>query len=90
MMDVAFDLIESLKSFNDGEIRAYTRFATEWRDQRLAEGSPAEVAFWNSVVSLCQDERQRRTTEIRRLEAMYQTGVDPAKANQGYSEFPEE
>ena len=57
------ELIESLKSFDDSEIRVYTRFAAEWRDQRIAEGSPAEVAFWNSVVSLCVDERQRRKTE---------------------------
>ena len=89
-MNTDSDLIESLKSFNDCEIRAYTRFATEWRDQRLADGSPAEVAFWNSVVSLCQDERQRRTIEIRRLETMFRTGVDPQKANQDMQEFNEE
>ena len=74
------ELIESLKSFDDSEIRVYTRFAAEWRDQRIAEGSPAEVAFWNSVVSICVDERQRRKTEINRIETMYRTGQDPEKS----------
>ncbi len=41
------ELIDALKSFNDCEIRVYTRFATEWRDQRVTDGSPSEVAFWN-------------------------------------------
>ena len=79
-MKATVDLIESLKSFDDGEIRMYTRFAAEWRDQRIAEGSPAEVAFWNSVVSLCVEERQRRKTEIHRLETMYRTGQDLEKS----------
>jgi hypothetical protein len=71
------ELIDSLRSFNDSEIRVYTRFATEWRDQRLAEGSPAEVAFWNSVISMLVEERHRRKEEVQRLETMFQTGHDP-------------
>lgn len=70
------EIIEALRGFNDCEIRVYTRFATEWRDQRIADGSPAEVAFWNSVISLFVEERHRRKEEIRRLELMYQTGYD--------------
>ena len=69
-------VMETLKEFNDCEIRVYTRFATEWRDQRITEGSPAEVAFWNSLISLFVEERHRRKEEIRRLEIMYQTGYD--------------
>ena len=71
------ELIESLRSFNDCEIRVYTRFATEWRDQRLTDGSPAEVAFWNSVISILVEERHRRKGEVQRLETMFQTGRDP-------------
>ena len=74
------DLIESLKNFDDSEIRMYTRFAAEWRDQQIAEGSSAEVAFWNSVVLLCVEERQRRKTEIHRIETMYRTGQDLEKS----------
>ncbi|RMH31251.1 MAG: hypothetical protein D6690_16875 [Nitrospirae bacterium] len=70
-------LIESLKTFEDRTIRAYTRLAAEWRDQRLAEGASGEAAFWNTIVALCIEERQRRSAEIRRLEAMYRTGRDP-------------
>ena len=70
------EVIEALKGFNDCEIRVYTRFATEWRDQRITDGSPAEVAFWNSLISLFVEERYRRKEEIRRLEIMYQTGCN--------------
>ena len=77
MMHVEDELLESLKNFNDCEIRVYTRFATEWRDQRVTDGSPAEVAFWNSLISLLIEERQRRKEEIRRLETMFYTGRDP-------------
>ena len=71
------ELIDALGSFNDCEIRVYTRFATEWRDQRIHDGSPSEVAFWNSLVSLMVEERHRRKEEVRRLESMFQTGRDP-------------
>ena len=37
----------------------------------------AEAGFWNTVVNLCIDERMRRDQDIRRLEYMYRTGVDP-------------
>ena len=70
------EIIDALKGFNDCEIRVYTRFATEWRDQRITDGSPAEVAFWNSLISLFVEERYRRKEEIRRLEIMYQTGYN--------------
>ena len=70
------EIIDALKGFNDCEIRVYTRFATEWRDQRITDGSPAEVAFWNSLISLFVEERYRRKEEIRRLEIMYQTGCN--------------
>ena len=82
------ELIESLKNFDDSEIRIYTRFAADWRDQRIAEGSPAEVAFWNAVVTLCVEERQRRKAEIHRLEAMYQTGRDPETSPYDSPESP--
>ncbi|MCA9473442.1 MAG: hypothetical protein MRJ96_11990 [Nitrospirales bacterium] len=75
-MNAVRDLAQSLKSFDDCEIRVYTRFATEWRDQRLTEGSAEEVAFWNAIVSMLLEERQRRATEVRRLEMMYRTGKD--------------
>jgi hypothetical protein len=71
------ELIEALTTFNDCEIRVYTRFATEWRDQRINEGSPSEVAFWNSLISLMVEERHRRKEEVRRLETMFHTGRDP-------------
>ncbi len=80
-MDAVRDLAKSLKSFDDCEIRVYTRFATEWRDQRLTEGSPEEVAFWNAIVSMLLEERQRRSAEVRRLETMYQTGKDTVLSN---------
>lgn len=64
-------LIRSLQSMNDSEIRIYTRLATQWRDQRLAEGSSAEVAFWNSLIGLLIEEHQGRMREIRQLESMY-------------------
>ena len=76
-MNAEDELNDSLKSFNDCEIRVYTRFATEWRDQRLTEGSSAEVAFWNSVISMLVEERHRRKEEVQRLETMFQTGHDP-------------
>ena len=71
------ELIDALGSFNDCEIRVYTRFATEWRDQRITDGSPSEVAFWNSLISLMVEERHRRKEEVRRLESMFHTGHDP-------------
>jgi hypothetical protein len=55
----------------------YTRFATEWRDQRVTDGSQAEVSFWNSVISLLVEERHRRKEEVERLETMFQSGHDP-------------
>ncbi|GJL49307.1 hypothetical protein [Candidatus Nitrospira salsa] len=75
-MNAVKDLAKSLKSFDDCEIRVYTRFATEWRDQRLTEGSAEEVAFWNAIVSMLLEERQRRSNEVRRLETMFRTGKD--------------
>ncbi len=71
------ELLDALRSFNDCEIRVYTRFASEWRDQRVADGSPSEVAFWNSLISVLVEERHRRKEEVRRLETMFQTGHDP-------------
>ena len=47
------------------------------RDQRITDGSPSEVAFWNSLISLMVEERHRRKEEVRRLESMFQTGRDP-------------
>ena len=66
----------AVKEFDDYEIRVYTRFATEWRDQRLTDGSPAEVAFWNALISLFVEERHRRKEEIRQLELLYQANHD--------------
>ena len=81
-MNAVRNLARSLKSFDDCEIRVYTRFATEWRDQRLTEGSAEEVAFWNAIVSMLIEERQRRASEVRRLEAMYKTGRDIQETDQ--------
>ena len=92
-MNAVRDLAKSLKSFDDCEIRVYTRFATEWRDQRLTEGSPEEVAFWNAIVSMLLEERQRRSAEVRRLETMYQTGKDTTRLesnNDDYEDFLED
>ena len=85
-MNAVRDLAKSLKSFDDCEIRVYTRFATEWRDQRLTEGSAEEVAFWNAIVSMLLEERQRRSAEVRRLETMFLTGKD----KKGSSSDPED
>ncbi len=75
-MQTDHEVSEALKTFDDYEIRVYTRFATEWRDQRLSDGSPAEVAFWNALISLFVEERHRRKEEIRQLEVMYQASHD--------------
>ncbi len=88
-MNAVRDLAKSLKSFDDCEIRVYTRFATEWRDQRLTEGSAEEVAFWNAIVSMLLEERQRRATEVRRLETMYRTGKDMKSSNPD-DDFPDD
>ncbi|HQU29580.1 MAG: hypothetical protein R3B83_17365 [Nitrospirales bacterium] len=72
---------DALKNFDDYEIRVYTRFATEWRDQRLTDGSPGEVAFWNALISLFVEERHRRKDEIRQLERMYQATEERPSAN---------
>jgi len=71
------DLMSFLQDFEDSDLQRYTCFASEFRDQRLASASIAEAGFWNTVVNLCIDERMRRDQDIRRLEYMYRTGVDP-------------
>lgn len=43
----------------------------------MEAGAMAEAGFWNAVVNLCIDERLRRDQDIKRLEYMYRTGVDP-------------
>ncbi|WP_447968554.1 hypothetical protein [Nitrospira sp. M1] len=86
-MNAVKDLAKSLKSFDDCEIRVYTRFATEWRDQRLTEGSAEEVAFWNAIVSMLLEERQRRSHEVRRLEAMFRTGKDIQESREDSSDL---
>lgn len=71
------DLTNCLREFDDSALKRYTCFAGEFRDQRMEAGSIAEAGFWNAVVNLCVDERLRRENEIRRLEFMYKTGLDP-------------
>ncbi len=71
------NLTSFLQDFEDSDLQRYTCFASEFRDQRLESGSMAEAGFWNTVVNLCIDERMRRDQDIRRLEYMYRTGVDP-------------
>ena len=66
-----------LKDFEDEDLQRYTCFASEFRDQRMEAGSIHEAGFWNTIVNLCIDERLRRDQDIRRLEYMYRTGVDP-------------
>lgn len=73
------DLTSFLRDFEDGDLQRYTCFASEFRDQRMEAGSIAEAGFWNSVVNLCIDERMRRDQDIRRVEYMYRTGVDPER-----------
>jgi hypothetical protein len=70
------DITIFLRDFDEDALQRYTCFASEFRDQRL-EDSMAEAGFWNTVVNLCIDERMRRDQDIRRLEYMYRTGVDP-------------
>ena len=77
MVDNSDDLSISLRNFNDVELKRYTCFAGEFRDQRMEDGARAQAAFWNAVVNLCVDERLRREGEISRLEYMYRTGIDP-------------
>jgi hypothetical protein len=71
------DLRNFLRDFEDGDLQRYTCFASEFRDQRMEAGSIAEAGFWNTVVNLCVDERMRRDQDIRRIEYMYRTGIDP-------------
>jgi hypothetical protein len=71
------DLTSFLRDFEDSDLQRYTCFASEFRDQRMEAGSIAEAGFWNTVVNLCVDERMRRDQDIRRVEYMYRTGVDP-------------
>ncbi len=71
------DLMSFLQDFEDSDLQRYTCFASEFRDQRMASTSIAEAGFWNTIVNLCIDERMRRDQDIRRLEYMYRTGVDP-------------
>jgi hypothetical protein len=71
------ELTSFLQNFEDEDLQRYTCFASEFRDQRMEAGSMAEAGFWNTVVNLCIDERMRRDEDIRRLEYMYRTGVDP-------------
>ena len=77
MSKVAADLSQYFRDFTDSELKDYTCFAGNFRDQRLEQGCMAEAAFWNAVVNLCVDERVRRNEETRRLEIMYRTGKDP-------------
>lgn len=71
------DLPVFLRDFEDDDLQRYTCFASEFRDQRMEAGSIAEAGFWNTVVNLCIDERIRRDQDIRRVEYMYRTGLDP-------------
>lgn len=89
MSATSTDLSQYVQDFTDGELKDYTCFAGNFRDQRLEQGAMAEAAFWNAVVNLCVDERVRRNEETRRLEIMYRTGIDPSKENQLPNE-PEE
>jgi len=76
-MEHGEELSRFLKDFEDGDLQRYTCFAGEFRDQRMEAGSIHEGGFWNAIVNLCIDERLRRDQDIRRLEYMYRTGVDP-------------
>jgi len=76
-MSSANDFAAFLRDFHDVDLNHYTCFAGEFRDQRLEAGAMAEAGFWNTVVNLCIDERLRREGEVRRLEYMFRTGVDP-------------
>lgn len=71
------DLPNFLREFDDSDLQRYTCFSSEFRDQRMEAGAMAEAGFWNAVVNLCIDERLRRDQDIKRLEYMYRTGVDP-------------
>ncbi|GJL57677.1 MAG: hypothetical protein NPIRA03_05340 [Nitrospirales bacterium] len=66
-----------LREFDDSDLQRYTCFSSEFRDQRMEAGAMAEAGFWNTIVNLCIDERMRRDQDIKRLEYMYRTGVDP-------------
>ena len=71
------ELTGFLRDFEDSDLQRYTCFASEFRDQRMEAGSIPEAGFWNTVVNLCVDERMRRDQDIRCVEYMYRTGVDP-------------
>lgn len=77
MTNQSIDIAQFVRDFSDIELRDYTCFAGNFRDQRLEQGAMAEAAFWNAVVNICVEERVRRNDEIRRLEIMYRTGTDP-------------
>ena len=72
-------LVDFLRDFNDKDLKRYICFAGEFRDQRIEAGAVAEAGFWNTVVNLCIEERLRREGEVRRLEFMYRTGIDPTE-----------
>ena len=82
MAATSTDLAQYIRDFTDAELKDYTCFAGNFRDQRLEQGAMAEAAFWNAVVNLCVDERVRRNEETRRLEIMYRTGIDPNRQDQ--------
>ena len=82
MSQTSTDLSQYIQDFTDGELKDYTCFAGNFRDQRLEQSCMAEAAFWNAIVNLCVDERVRPNEETRRLEIMYRTGVDPEKGNE--------
>lgn len=79
MSQTSTDLAQYVRDFTDSELKDYTCFAGNFRDQRLEQACMAEAAFWNAVVNLCVDERVRRNEETRRLEVMYRTGMDTEK-----------
>jgi len=82
MNQTATDIAHYIKDFTDGELKDYTCFAGNFRDQRLEQSCMAEAAFWNAIVNLCVDERVRRNEETRRLEIMFRTGMDPSRDDQ--------
>ena len=89
MNQTSTDLSQYIHDFTDGELKDYTCFAGNFRDQRLEQSCMAEAAFWNAIVNLCVDERVRRNEETRRLEIMYRTGIDPERENEQPNESEE-
>jgi len=72
-------LNKCLSDFDDTQLRTYTRFAADIRDQNIEEGSVEEMAFWKTLVELFVAERERREEEVKWLDSLYRLEYDASE-----------